>query len=86
MIRHADLGDTDVGRRRKLKQLIEAGEIKFGGNVKLKIYGLLKCPSGKRMKVANRVFFASEDEAVLAGFRPCGRCMKEDYERWKKVL
>lgn len=83
MIKHADLGGTAFSRSRKLKQLIDAGEIKFGGYVKLKIYGLLKCPAGKRMKLENRVFFTSEEEALQAGYRPCGRCMKEAYLRWK---
>ncbi|AYL94057.1 Ada metal-binding domain-containing protein [Mucilaginibacter celer] len=86
MIRHLDLGTSGFERSRKLKQLIDAGEVRFGGFVKLKIYGLLKCPAGKRMKVENRVFFASEDEALRAGYRPCGRCMKEDYLKWKTSL
>ena len=84
MIKHADLGDSPFIQIRKLKQLIDTGEVKFGGSVKLKIYGLLKCPAGKRMKVENRVFFVSEAEALHAGYRPCGRCMREDYLRWKK--
>jgi methylphosphotriester-DNA--protein-cysteine methyltransferase len=83
MIKHTALGDSPFTRSRMLKQLIEAGDVKFGGNVKLKIYGLLKCPAGKRMKVENRVFFVLEDEALQAGYRPCGRCMREDYLRWK---
>jgi methylphosphotriester-DNA--protein-cysteine methyltransferase len=29
------------------------------------------------------VFFASETEAIAASFRPCGRCMREQYSRWK---
>jgi methylphosphotriester-DNA--protein-cysteine methyltransferase len=36
------------------------------------------------MKAENRVFFASEAEAVGAGYRPCGHCMREAYGRWKK--
>ncbi|PWK79916.1 metal binding Ada-like protein [Mucilaginibacter oryzae] len=79
MIKHLDLGDTNFARSRKLKQLIDAGEIKFGGYMKSKIYGLLKCPAGKRMKMGNRIFFISEEEALQAGYRPCSRCMKEAY-------
>ena len=86
MIKHADLGGTAFSRNRKLKQLIDTGEVKFGGSVKLKIYGLLKCPAGKRMKVENRVFFTSEEEALDTGYRPCGRCMKAAYAEWKASL
>ncbi|MCF2497797.1 hypothetical protein L0661_05745 [Dyadobacter sp. CY357] len=31
----------------------------------------------------NRVFFNSENEAMLRGFRPCGHCMREAYSKWK---
>ncbi|MBL7925711.1 MAG: metal-binding protein [Bacteroidia bacterium] len=55
----------------------------FGGNRKLKIYGTLSCASGKKMKRENRVFFSSEIEAIVNGFRPCGHCMKTAYKKWK---
>jgi len=45
----------------------------------------LHCKAGKRMKRENRVFFGSEKEAILAGFRPCGQCMREKYRIWKKA-
>ena len=77
MIQHADLGDNEV--RRKIK----SGEIQFGGNRKLKIYGTLKCKSGKRMKRGNRVFFDSESEAIEMGYRPCGHCLQGLYKKWK---
>ena len=63
--------------------LVEDGQIAFAGNLKLKLYGILHCASGKRMKPENRIFFESEDEAIGAGFRPCGHCLKEAYFRWK---
>ena len=66
-----------------LRKKVRNGEICFGGNEKLKIYGTLKCKSGKRMKKENRVFFASEKEAIGLGFRPCGHCMKSEYKKWK---
>ena len=55
MIQHNKISDSDL--RNKIKK----GEICFGGNQKLKIYGTLKCSSGKRMKRENRVFFSSEN-------------------------
>ncbi len=69
--------------KRKPKTLIDNGEIVLGGNKKLKIYGTLFCKSGKRMKRENRVFFSSEKEAIDEGYRPCGHCMKEKYQKWR---
>ncbi len=70
MIAHAEIEDAEVFR------LIRSGRIRFGGYRRLKIYGRLGCWSGKRMRRENRVFFESEQEAIEAGYRPCGHCMK----------
>ncbi|REC61549.1 metal-binding protein [Chryseobacterium pennae] len=67
----------------ELRSKIRKQEIRLGGNKKLKIYGLLSCASGKRMKRENRIFFTNEEEALQNGFRPCGHCMKEKYQQWK---
>lgn len=83
MIAHTDLGDTPFGRSRKLNELINKGEVQCGGNKKLKIYGTLSCASGKRMKVQNRVFFQSEQEAIEMSYRPCAHCMRQAYILWK---
>ncbi|WP_417353325.1 Ada metal-binding domain-containing protein [Flavobacterium alkalisoli] len=80
MIQHSEISNT------LLKAKIKAGEISFGGNKKLKIYGRLSCKSGKRMKQENRVFFGSEQEAIKNQFRPCGHCMKTEYKKWKDGL
>ncbi|MEO8413348.1 MAG: Ada metal-binding domain-containing protein [Ginsengibacter sp.] len=77
MIGHVELSPS------ALRALIRQHKISFGGNERLKIYGSLNCSSGRRMKKANRVFFASEKEAVTQGYRPCGRCMHEKYGQWK---
>jgi len=66
-----------------LRSRIRKKEIILAGNGKLKIYGLLSCGFGKRMKKENRVFFESENNAVKNGYRPCGQCMKEKYKNWK---
>ena len=60
----------------------------LGGNKKLKIYGRLDCPSAKRWiekgyYVRNRVFFADEETAIEAGYRPCAVCMRREYKIWK---
>ncbi len=80
MIEHKDLDQAE------LHQLIRSGKIVFGGNKKLKIYGLLSCKSGKRMLVKNRLFFASEADALSHGYRPCGHCMRKAYQEWKSVV
>ena len=60
----------------------------LGGHKKLKIYGRLDCPSAlnyiaKGQYIKYRVFFADEETAVAAGYRPCAICMKKEYEKWK---
>ncbi|MGH1353165.1 MAG: Ada metal-binding domain-containing protein [Methyloligellaceae bacterium] len=34
------------------------------------------------MKRESRVFFETGDEASAEGYRPCGHCMKEEYQKW----
>lgn len=77
MIRHIDIEHD------KLIERIKDGRIRFGGHLGYSIYGTLECKGGKRMKRENRVFFATEDEAMRAGFRPCGNCMRVAYRVWK---
>lgn len=60
----------------------------IGGYRRKKIYGRLDCPSAKRyiakgQYVKHRVFFADEKTAKAAGYRPCGVCMREEYNKWK---
>ena len=83
MQRHIDLGQNISARKRNVRQLVKQSKIVLGGNKKLKIYGTLNCPSGKRMKTENRVFFCSEREAIQNGYRPCGNCLKQKYQDWK---
>ena len=83
MIFHRDLGKTKQERTKKLSALIRKGEICYGGYFKAKIYGLLRCASGRRMKLENRVFFKDENAAIKDGFRPCGHCLTEKYRQWK---
>lgn len=71
MIEHVNISPQE------LHGMIRRKEIFFGGNRKLKIYGKLGCGSGKRMKRENRVFFNDEEEALEAGYRPCGNCMRQ---------
>jgi methylphosphotriester-DNA--protein-cysteine methyltransferase len=57
---------------------------KFGGTRNGKLYGRLDCPSalralerGSEHYVKHRVFFATEADAIAAGYRPCARCLPE---------
>ena len=86
MIDHSDLGEGSFERLRKLKEMIDNGDIALAGNKRLKIYGTLSCKSGKRMLHNNRTFFSSENEAINHGFRPCGHCMAEKYKKWKITI
>jgi methylphosphotriester-DNA--protein-cysteine methyltransferase len=60
----------------------------LGGHKKSKIYGTLDCPGALRWisrghYVKWRVFFASEEDAVQAGYRPCYGCLRAVYVEWK---
>jgi methylphosphotriester-DNA--protein-cysteine methyltransferase len=62
----------------------------FGGNRSTKIYGRLACPTAKRHiekggYVQNRVFFADEQTAQAAGYRPCAHCLPHEYAAWKNA-
>ncbi len=62
----------------------------LGGYRPRKIYGRLDCPSALRFLAKgtsyarSRVFFLDEASAIAAGYRPCGKCMKDQYRLWKQ--
>lgn len=61
----------------------------LGGNGRAHIYGRLDCPSALSAIArgwpypSHRVFFADEETAIAAGYRPCGNCLREKYREWK---
>jgi hypothetical protein len=60
----------------------------FGGHKKDKIYGTLDCAGAKMWiekghYVKQRVFFADEQTAIAARYRPCYECLREKYKEWK---
>lgn len=63
----------------------------LGGNAAARIYGKLTCGAALRALrrspayAKNRVFFASEEDAISAGFRPCGICMRKRLRQWEKA-
>ena len=51
-------------------------------------YGKLDCPAALRAiarggYVKNRVFFADEQTAIAAGYRPCAACLPDTHARRK---
>lgn len=62
----------------------------LGGNKTTKIYGTFECKHAARAiarggYVNNRVFFADEQTAIAAGYRPCSGCLPEQYKKWKTL-
>lgn len=60
----------------------------LGGHRGNRVYGRLDCPGAVRWiakghYVQQRVFFADEETAIAAGYRPCARCLPERYRDWK---
>lgn len=61
----------------------------LGGHRRSRIYGRLDCPGAlgaiaRGSYVANRVFFADEETAIAAGYRPCAVCLPDRYRAWKE--
>ena len=59
----------------------------LGGHRGSRIYGRLDCPTALRwiakgQYVQHRVFFADEQTAIAAGYRPCGHCLRAKYREW----
>jgi methylated-DNA-[protein]-cysteine S-methyltransferase len=62
----------------------------LGGHRRSKGYGRLDCPTALRWiakghYVSHRVFFADEETALAAGYRPCAVCLPERYRDWKEA-
>jgi len=77
---------TLIGRDGKPYESPTPGTL--GGHRPNKGYGRLNCPSALRWiergyYVKHRVFFADEETAIAAGYRPCAVCMPEEYAAWK---
>ncbi len=63
----------------------------LGGHRRSKIYGRLDCPTALRAIAKggpypeHRVFFASEQDAISAGYRPCAKCLPGTYSAWRRA-
>jgi metal binding Ada-like protein len=63
----------------------------FGGQERGKLFGRLDCPAALRAiarggYVTQRVFFADQQTAIAAGYRPCAVCLPEQYAAWKAAI
>jgi Metal binding domain of Ada len=77
---------TLLGSDRQPYQSTTPGAL--GGYRPARIYGRLDCPPALRaiargQYVRNRVFFADEQTAVAAGYRPCAVCLPDAYAQWR---
>jgi methylphosphotriester-DNA--protein-cysteine methyltransferase len=63
----------------------------LGGHRRTRVYGRLDCPGALSLIARgydvrrHRVFFADEETAIAAGYRPCARCLPDRYRSWKRV-
>jgi methylphosphotriester-DNA--protein-cysteine methyltransferase len=60
----------------------------LGGHRRNRVYGRLDCPGAawwiaRGHYVKQRVFFADAATAIAAGYRPCARCLPEEYAAWR---
>lgn len=63
----------------------------LGGHRRTRVYGRLDCPAALRAiacggYIRHRVFFADEDTATAAGYRPCAVCLPDRYAEWKRLV
>ena len=70
-------------------ELVSTSPGTLGGHRRTRVYGRLDCPGALRWiakghYVRHRVFFADEETAVAAGYRPCASCLPDRYRSWKQ--
>lgn len=73
------------------KQYLSPTPGTLGGHKKNRGYGRLDCPGAlhwiaRGYYVRHRVFFADEQSAIAAGYRPCATCLPERYALWKQAV
>jgi methylphosphotriester-DNA--protein-cysteine methyltransferase len=61
----------------------------LGGHRRTKVYGTLDCAGALRWIAKghydrHRVFFVDRATAIAAGYRPCARCLPDEYAAWKR--
>jgi hypothetical protein len=71
-------------------ELLSTSPGTLGGHRRTRVYGRLDCSGALRWiakghYVRHRVFFADEETAIAAGYRPCARCLPDRYRSWKQA-
>jgi hypothetical protein len=84
-MRNAEKRYSLVGADGKKYDSEQKGTLGGYSNGKRKYYGRLDCKSAlgfvaKGHYVKYRVFFADEAAAIAAGYRPCRKCMRAEYD------
>lgn len=86
-------GPPDPARYRLLRAdgrpVVSAVPGRLGGHRRTRVYGRLDCRAAARALAAggyagSRVFFADEETARAAGYRPCAVCLPEAYRVWRR--
>ena len=77
---------TLLGPDRQRYQSATRGAL--GGHRPGRVYGRLDCPAALRAiargsYIKNRVFFADQQTAVAARYRPCAVCLPDERTQWK---
>jgi methylphosphotriester-DNA--protein-cysteine methyltransferase len=57
---------------------------RFAAITSTRVFGRLTCSSGKRALKKNRVFFASYQDAIAAGYRPCLTCNPQPEDQYRR--
>lgn len=73
------------------KEYLSEVKGEYGGHSGTIVYGRMDCSAARTalngphrdIYISHRVFFKDEATALKAGYRPCGRCLKEKYDRYK---
>jgi methylphosphotriester-DNA--protein-cysteine methyltransferase len=70
------------------REVVSTAPGTLGGHRRTTVYGRLDCAVALRSiakghDMRHRVFFADEQTAVAAGYRPCARCLPERYAAWR---
>jgi methylphosphotriester-DNA--protein-cysteine methyltransferase len=48
------------------------------------VFGRLTCSSGKRALEKHRIFFATYEDAITAGYRPCLTCSPQTDDQYER--
>jgi len=65
---------AEIAEPAPTRQLVSLEDAKYIGNANSLSFHKIDCSSVSKMKEANKVPFATREEAIQWGFKPCGQC------------